>query len=493
MLVSIWQEVQNIMFSGKKILCAVVSAALIFSTLTIGTPSARAEIVSEGAVNTQNTHLREAPSTASNIIATMNEGETVSVLGTESLGWYQIQYQGSTGYARMDFIDVMISGLNESAVMLCAAEMKTEPDAQSMTLANLQAETQVTVTGSYGGTYQIEVDSKTGYVPKTSVHIHKIVNINLKANVNSSGVNLRSEPSTASEVLSVLSKGTQVTAQSIQDKWIKVSCSGGTGYISGEFITYTVSNNTNITTLCPGMTAQAVKVIQTALKKKGFYYPAIDGIYGSGTKEAVTKFQKSMCLNTDGIAGPQTLLVLLGTDGVSTLWNNYRASMTAQKPQKNGRVWLVDWFDTDNSKGIQSILPTSRTTRIIFEVIDVRTGISWNMERFGDITAHWHADVCPITKKDTEKMTEAWGGELNATRRPVWVKYDGKYYAASLMGYVHNTDPISDNGMDGQVCLHFRGSLIHSSARVDEAHQACISEAFAKADKLAAYIEAGKV
>ena len=47
--------------------------------------------------------------------------------------------------------------------------------------------------------------------------------------------------------------------------------------------------------------------------------------------------------------------------------------------------------------------------------------------------------------------------------------------------------------MDGQICLHFRGSKIHGSGRIDEAHQACIQEAFAKSYKLDAYIEAGKV
>ena len=314
------------------------------------------------------------------------------------------------------------------------------------------------------------------------MHIHKVLTINLNATVNSSGVNFRSEPTTSSDVITVLSKDTQVTAQSIQDKWVKVSYSGETGYVNAEFITYTVPEDTYITTMCPGMTAQAVKVVQTALKKKGFYYPAIDGIYGSATKEAVTKFQESVGLDGDGIAGPQTLLVLLGSDDAANLWNNYRTSMTAQEPQQNGLVWLCDWF------GYMEDTVVRYTT---FEVIDVRTGISWNMQRFGGYTALWHADVETITEADTEAMTEAWGGELNSTRRPVWVKIDGQYYAASLMGYVHNSGTISDNGMDGQVCLHFRGSLIHSSARVDEAHQACITEAFSKADKLEAYIEEG--
>jgi hypothetical protein len=231
--------------------------------------------------------------------------------------------------------------------------------------------------------------------------------------------------------------------------------------------------------------------VQTALKKKGFFYPAADGIFGNATKAAVEKFQASVSLPVDGVAGPQTLLVLLGSEGAASLWYNYRASMPEQKVRTNGKVRLADWFDTDEANGMQSVIKKGEDNA--FEVIDVRTGIHWTMIRFGDVNCHWHADVCPLTKADTEAMTKAWGGELDPTRRPVWVKLNGKYYAAGLMGYVHNTDPISDNGMDGHVCLHFRGSRIHSSGHIDEAQQACIMEAFAKASKLDSYIARGKV
>jgi peptidoglycan hydrolase-like protein with peptidoglycan-binding domain len=211
-----------------------------------------------------------------------------------------------------------------------------------------------------------------------------------------------------------------------------------------------------------------------ALRKKGVLHVAANGVYGKATRAAVKKFQESVYLGADGIAGTQTLLLLFGTDAPK-LWNNYRSEMEAQKPQQSGDVWLVDWFDGMN-KIMGKMTP--------FKVIDVRTGISWNMQRFGGYTALWHADVETVTKDDTKKMTEAWGGELNPSRRPVWVMYDGKYYAASLMGFVHNTGPTSSNGMDGQVCLHFRGSKIHGSGHIDEAHQACIMEAFVNADRL---------
>ena len=41
-----------------------------------------------------------------------------------------------------------------------------------------------------------------------------------------------------------------------------------------------------------GSTGAQVRTLQTKLKNWGYYRGAIDGIYGSGTKAAVIKFQK---------------------------------------------------------------------------------------------------------------------------------------------------------------------------------------------------------
>ncbi len=469
------------MLSWKmKFIYVVLAAALIFSMFVLSAPAASAETSATGTINCQDAILREQPSTASNIIVKMNEGSQVSVLGGAGRGWYQVGYQDKTGYVRADFVDMLTTGLNEKAVIMYDSPMTDQPGSGNVT-ETLPANTQIIITGTYGQTYQVLSGAKTGYVPKSSVHKYRIIEIGLKASLSSSGVNLRSAPSTSGEILATMKKGDAVTAISIEDKWIKVSFSGKEGYIRGDFITYTVPANSHITTLSTGMKGQAVTQVQTALKKRGFFYPAANGVYGGATKAAVEKFQTSVNLDADGIAGPQTLLLLLGTKGANSLWNNYRADMPAQDPQKSGKVILKDWFG-----GMEKVV--KRYTP--FEVIDVRTGISWNMQRFG---GWWHADVETMTKADTEAMTKAWGGTLDPTRRPVWVKIDGEYYAAGLMGFVHNVDTISTNGMDGQICLHFRGSKIHGSGNIDEAHQACITEAFAKAGKLDSYIDSGKV
>ncbi|TVQ18958.1 MAG: peptidoglycan-binding protein [Leptolyngbya sp. DLM2.Bin15] len=55
-----------------------------------------------------------------------------------------------------------------------------------------------------------------------------------------------------------------------------------------------------------GESGPEVLTLQTLLQSLGFYQGALDGIYGPGTRDAVTAFQRSQALTPDGIAGPQT-------------------------------------------------------------------------------------------------------------------------------------------------------------------------------------------
>lgn len=68
-----------------------------------------------------------------------------------------------------------------------------------------------------------------------------------------------------------------------------------------------------------GSTGEEVRQIQKKLRSLGYYSGAIDGIYGSGTRNAVMAFQRNCGLTVDGIAGPKTLLYLgLGSSSSSS-------------------------------------------------------------------------------------------------------------------------------------------------------------------------------
>lgn len=64
-----------------------------------------------------------------------------------------------------------------------------------------------------------------------------------------------------------------------------------------------------------GSRGEEVKKIQTKLKQWGYYSGNIDGIYGTGTFNAVKSFQKKNELDVDGIAGEKTLKALGITSG----------------------------------------------------------------------------------------------------------------------------------------------------------------------------------
>lgn len=68
-----------------------------------------------------------------------------------------------------------------------------------------------------------------------------------------------------------------------------------------------------------GSRGDEVRKIQNKLKSLGFFSGTVDGIYGTKTQSAVKKFQQSVGITADGIAGPKTLLYLgLGSSSSSS-------------------------------------------------------------------------------------------------------------------------------------------------------------------------------
>ncbi len=74
-----------------------------------------------------------------------------------------------------------------------------------------------------------------------------------------------------------------------------------------------------------GSRGEEVRSIQRKLKQLGFFEGTVDGIYGVKTQSAVRKFQKSVGITADGVAGPKTLLYL-GLDSNSSGAGGYSSS-----------------------------------------------------------------------------------------------------------------------------------------------------------------------
>ena len=62
--------------------------------------------------------------------------------------------------------------------------------------------------------------------------------------------------------------------------------------------------------LSSGSRGEKVEELQKRLQALGYYDGEIDGQFGPGTKAAVVDFQKNNGLDTDGLAGTETLSLL---------------------------------------------------------------------------------------------------------------------------------------------------------------------------------------
>lgn len=92
-----------------------------------------------------------------------------------------------------------------------------------------------------------------------------------------------------------------------------------------------------IQVLRSGNIGKPVIHIQNQLKELGYYQSTIDGIYGSGTKQAVQSFQRQQGLSADGIAGPHTRSTLDSkTDRDSAAGKTLTVESTAYTADCNG-------------------------------------------------------------------------------------------------------------------------------------------------------------
>lgn len=59
-----------------------------------------------------------------------------------------------------------------------------------------------------------------------------------------------------------------------------------------------------------GSQGNIVRLVQQRLQDLGYYPGLVDGIYGTGTRNALINFQRNQGLTADGVAGPATLAAL---------------------------------------------------------------------------------------------------------------------------------------------------------------------------------------
>lgn len=251
-----------------------------------------------------------------------------------------------------------------------------------------------------------------------------------------------------------------------------------------------------------GSRGEYVKNLQADLTKLGYSTYGIDGIFGDRTHNAVVNFQKANGIKATGTVANVTknaLTAALNTQQTHKVQKGdtlYKLSLKYGTTISNlkiinkltsdiiypGQILTISGKQQASSQTGNypqaadwwTVVSKAFPRGAVATVTDVDTGITYQVKRTGGSN---HADVQPLTAKDTAKMKQAYGGYWSWTRRAIIVRVNGYVFAASQNGMPHGNQTIYDNNFPGHCCIHFKNSRTHGTNRVDEAHQSAVLKA----------------
>jgi len=173
-------------------------------------PSGLTGTVFDGGLN-----LRSSASLSSSVLRVMSNGAVVSVTGRSIGGFLSVTYQGSTGWASAEFIDIggpsPRAGASAS-VIDGSLNLRDEASTDSGVLRVMPEGANVTQTGeSFGGFLQVTYQGTTGWAFAPYLAGGGTPGSGNTATVIDGALNLRASASTNSTVLDVMPDGATVT------------------------------------------------------------------------------------------------------------------------------------------------------------------------------------------------------------------------------------------------------------------------------------------
>lgn len=108
-----------------------------------------------------------------------------------------------------------------------------------------------------------------------------------------------------------------------------------------------------------------------------------------------------------------------------------------------------------------------------FTVMDTETGLKFRVQRRAGSR---HADVQPLTSKDTEMMKQIYNGKWSWRRRSIFIINGKQKIPASMHGMPHGGGALQNN-FPGHFCIHFYGSTTHRTNHMDLSHKLMILKA----------------
>lgn len=190
-------------------------------------------------------NVRSGPSTSTSVVGSLPHGTVVQITG-KSGDWYKINFNGTTGYVKGDFITLggLISSGNGTVTLKdpsSALNLRSSSSITSNVVGSLAHGTVVKIIGTEGQWYKIEFNGETGYVKNDFVTLGGSMSSakgtgTIQLQDSSSSLNVRSGASITSGVIGSLQNGSIIQIIGTEGQWYKISFNGKVGYVRGDYV-----------------------------------------------------------------------------------------------------------------------------------------------------------------------------------------------------------------------------------------------------------------
>jgi len=409
---------------------------------------------------TAGVHMRSSPSTTATSLTVVAANTSVDVLDHDPAGWSKVQVGGTSGYIRSDFLRFAAAGASSGSSTsgggdsstgtgeviatlktIGSVNLRSGASQSTSIIRTLPIGTSVDVLSYQGDWSRVNCNGTLGYIKSDLLTSGEPGTTKILLTIGS--VNLRSGASQSTSIIRTLPKGTAVEVFSTQGEWSRVNHNGTNGFIKSDLLTESIAQASQTMWTVGSVNlrsgaSQSTSIIRTLPRGTAVEVSSTQGEWWSVSHNGTNGFIKSTLLTTAGsneqaIAtvkttgeinlreGPsmnaKVIRLLPKSTTVEVLenesngWSRVRTSfgngyMKSELLGINPTVEFTEWSEVKN------IIPLNTNLR----VVDVRTGISFNLRVFSRSV---HADVEPPTRDDTDAILRTRNGVWSFAARPV--------------------------------------------------------------------------
>lgn len=212
-----------------------------------------------GTVSGSDVRMRSGAGTNSSVITTLDKGTKMSVIGASG-NWYEVSYNGKTGYVSADYMKLSVGNASSStatpkptastatststgsgfkaSVIGTSVRLRSQPNTNCDTLGYYSNGVSLTALGSVKDWYKVSYNGKTGYMAAQYVRITPSESYSAakSGSVSGDSVRLRMGPSTDLQPLQRSIRTQALKSPARPGSWYEVSANGQYGYMSKDYI-----------------------------------------------------------------------------------------------------------------------------------------------------------------------------------------------------------------------------------------------------------------